>query len=541
MALLFLNKYRELIKTAGKRIKKCAFRLQADCPDIRKEMKHLKNINQCACLCFCGGPVGRQSYYGMLLIIFFPESVFNFFSQLLQFVVFHDYKYLIRRRAKTQTISFFLKSRPYVCGCLDGRFTNSHIKIIPEQFIELDSQQSSLCEKSSMLLDDCEQMGDFFRVRNYHRLAKKRAALRASDIKSIAQRCQIRQAHIILRTGQGIRKSCPIHIQINPILITYISESLQFCFCIKRSILCRMGQINHSGHYHMFMVLVTVEIFKIFFHIYGRYLSVLMRDCKNFMPVCFDGARFVDTVDVTANQKYIYYKVRAIDYSTNEGFYSPVLQVIRPSLMPPAVAHIDSTWVDDDGIHMRWITSAEHFVSHHLVWRRLHTDKEWTLLRVCNADSLADYDYELTLLDKPEYTREARYDYAIESVNYSGVSSEKSLAYSVRWEGDAVFALPLKLYGEYLSDKEETRLVWEMPQQPPYKGRWYFCIFRQGPDDDAPRFLISAAKEDRAFSDHLLEPGQQASYFIRVKYADGRQSEDSNTVTVKRPTSTSSQ
>ena len=244
--------------------------------------------------------------------------------------------------------------------------------------------------------------------------------------------------------------------------------------------------------------------------------------------------RFVDTIDVTANQKYIYYKVRAIDYSTNEGFYSPVLQVIRPTLIPPIVAHIDSSWVDDNGIHMRWITSAEHFVSHHLVWRRLHTDKEWTLIAVCNADSLADYDYELMLHDKPEYSREARYDYAIETISYSGVSSEKSLAYSVRWEGDAVFALPLKLYGEYLEDKQETRLVWEMPQQPPYKGRWYFCIFRQGPDDKAPTFLISAAKDDRIFSDRLLDPGQQASYFIRVKYADGRQSEDSNTVTVER-------
>ena len=252
--------------------------------------------------------------------------------------------------------------------------------------------------------------------------------------------------------------------------------------------------------------------------------------------------RFVDTIDVTANQKYIYYKVRAIDYSTNEGFYSPVLQVIRPTLIPPVVAHIDSSWVDDNGIHMRWITSAEHFVSHHLVWRRLHTDKEWTLLAVCNADSLADYDYELMLHDKPEYSREARYDYAIETISYSGVSSEKSLAYSVRWEGDAVFALPLKLYGEYLEDKQETRLVWEMPQQPPYKGRWYFCIFRQGPDDKAPTFLISAAKDDRIFSDRLLDPGQQASYFIRVKYADGRQSEDSNTVTVeRRPTPDSSQ
>lgn len=244
--------------------------------------------------------------------------------------------------------------------------------------------------------------------------------------------------------------------------------------------------------------------------------------------------RFVDTVDVTANQKYIYYKVRAIDYSTNMSEYSAVLPVIRPSLMPPAVAHIDTTWVNDDGIHMRWITSAEHFVSHHLVWRRLRTDKAWTLLAVCNADSLAQYDYELTLHDKPEYTREARYDYAIESLSYSGVSSGMSLAYSVRWEGDAVFELPLKLYGEYVENKQLTRLAWEMPQQPPYKGRWYFCIFRKGPEDDEPRFFISAAKEDRSFTDYLLRPGQQASYFIRVKYADGRQSLDSNTVTVER-------
>ncbi len=242
----------------------------------------------------------------------------------------------------------------------------------------------------------------------------------------------------------------------------------------------------------------------------------------------------VDTVDVTVNQKYIYYKVRAIDFSSNEGEYSEVLQVIRPSLMPPAVAHIDSTWTDANGIHMQWVTSAERFVQRHLVWRRLQTDKEWTLLRVCDADSLAATDYVLTIDDKPDYSREARYEYAIESLSYSNVSSEKSLAYSVRWEGEAVFALPLKLYGEYIDNKQLTRLAWEMPELPPYKGRWYFCIFRQGPGDDAPKFLMSAAKDARTFSDRLLEPGETARYFIRVKYADGRQSEDSNMVEVSR-------
>ncbi len=242
---------------------------------------------------------------------------------------------------------------------------------------------------------------------------------------------------------------------------------------------------------------------------------------------------FVDTVDVTANQRYIYYKVRAIDFSTNIGEYSDVLQVIRPSLMPPAVAHIDSVSVDSAGIHMQWICSAEHFVERHLVWRRLHTDKQWTLLRVCDADSLAQYDYVLTLHDKPEYSREARYEYAIESLSYSDVRS-MSLAYSVRWEGEAVFAHSLKLYGEYLKEKQETRLAWEMDAEPTYPGRWYFCIFRQGPEDKSPRFLLSAAKDERSFTDRLLQEGESATYFIRIKYADGRQSEDSNTVVVRR-------
>ena len=244
--------------------------------------------------------------------------------------------------------------------------------------------------------------------------------------------------------------------------------------------------------------------------------------------------RFIDTVDVTANQKYIYYKVRAIDYSTNESAYSPVLQVIRPSLMPPALAHIDSTWTDDDGLHMRWIVSAEHFAARHLVWRKLTKDKEWTLLAVCDADSLAAYDHTLNLIDRPEYNREQRYQYAIETLNHSGISSGKSLAVSLRWEGEAVFKHPIRLLGAYNEDKKETALAWEMDSEPPYKGRWYFCIFRQGPEDKEPRFLMSAAPADRSFQDYLLRPGQSASYFIRIKYADGRQSEDSNTVTVER-------
>jgi hypothetical protein len=74
-----------------------------------------------------------------------------------------------------------------------------------------------------------------------------------------------------------------------------------------------------------------------------------------------------------------------------------------------------------------------------------------------------------------------------------------------------------------------------MDAAPPYSGEWYFCIYRQGPDDDRPQFLMSAEPEERSFDDRLLQPGEQAKYYIMIQYADGRASEPSNTITVSAP------
>lgn len=243
--------------------------------------------------------------------------------------------------------------------------------------------------------------------------------------------------------------------------------------------------------------------------------------------------RFVDTVDVTANQKYIYYKVRAIDYSSNIGPESPLLQVIRPTLIPPVAAHIDSSMVDDRGVHQVWVVSDEHFVARHLVYRKLEREEKWTLLRVCDADSLNALGNKLRFDDVPPYNREDRYLYAIESVSYSQVSTT-SLAVSVRWEGDALFDFPIRLLGDYIEKEKGTRLVWEIDGVPPYAGTWYYCVYRQGEKDSRPKFLMSVKPDERSHSDWLLRPGEQATYYVKIKYKDGRESRPSNTVTVKR-------
>ena len=245
---------------------------------------------------------------------------------------------------------------------------------------------------------------------------------------------------------------------------------------------------------------------------------------------------YVDTLAVDVNQKYIYYKVRAIDYASNEGAYTAPLQVIRPSMIKPAVAHIDSVWVDQvKGIRMRWACSNEQQISHHVLMRRLANTKEWTTVGIYNGDSLRNVGNMLNITDVPEYVRRNRYEYAMESFTYAGISSELSLVYSTRFEGERVFEWPIKLIGHYDEKNKKTKIVWETNKNLPYKGEWYYCIYRKGQKDGRHKFLMSVKSSDLLFQDNLLQPGESAEYFVRIRYKDGRVTTDSNIVVVTAP------
>ena len=245
---------------------------------------------------------------------------------------------------------------------------------------------------------------------------------------------------------------------------------------------------------------------------------------------------FVDTLAVDVNQKYIYYKVRAIDYATNEGAYTVPLQVIRPSMVQPAVPHIDSVWVDQvKGIRMRWACSNEQQVSHHVLMRRLAGAKSWTVIGVYNGDSLRASGNMVNVLDVPEYVRRNRYEYAMESFSYASISSGLSLVYSTRFEGERIFEWSIKLIGDYDNKEKKTKIAWETDEKLPYKGEWYFCVYRKGENDKRHKFLMSVKADDRVFHDYLLSPGQSAEYYIKIKYADGRETTPSNIIIITAP------
>ena len=245
---------------------------------------------------------------------------------------------------------------------------------------------------------------------------------------------------------------------------------------------------------------------------------------------------FVDTLAVDVNQKYIYYKVRAVDYASNEGVYTAPLEVLRPSMLKPAVAHIDSAWVDQvKGINMRWVCSNEQQISHHILMRKIAGAKEWKVIGVYNGDSLRKAGSIIEVMDIPEYVRRSRYEYAMESFSYAGISSGLSLVYSTRFEGERVFEWPIKLVGVYDEKNKKTKIAWETNKNLPYKGEWYFCVYRKGPKDKRHKFLMSVDAKELMFQDYLLSPGESAEYFVRIRYKDGRSTTDSNIIVVTAP------
>ena len=243
---------------------------------------------------------------------------------------------------------------------------------------------------------------------------------------------------------------------------------------------------------------------------------------------------FVDSLALGLNQAYIYYKVRAVDFSGNASADSEILKVVRPNFIPPSVCRIDTMWVTDDAIHMHWLQSNEADLAYHRLFRKLDGEDAWTLMGVYNADSLRLEGDRIRFTDSPKPNMKKRYIYAVETYNLSGVTSGLSRTQTFLFTGPRIVEVPLKVFATYKKEGHETQLAWETGEVPDY-GPWYYCIYRKGADDKDFKFLLAAKPGEKQFTDYLLRPGQEAEYYMMVQYDDGRRSQRSNVVKVSAP------
>ena len=245
---------------------------------------------------------------------------------------------------------------------------------------------------------------------------------------------------------------------------------------------------------------------------------------------------FIDSLALDVNQKYVYYKVRAVDTENNFGPWTPALEVVRPHDTPPTAPHLDESWHNDrQGMHMRWIVGTDADMDHHLLLRRLGTDGPWELVARWDADSLRQADsYAISVDDNPPYDQSRRYYYLVESHNSTPYTS-RSLAVSWQHRGPRILDIPITLSGAWVEHEGLARLTWDARVDASLQGQdYYFCIFRKGPSDKRFLYMYNVAKDEQEYTDQLLKAGEQAEYYVVIQFKDGRESQQSNTVSIKR-------
>ena len=78
-------------------------------------------------------------------------------------------------------------------------------------------------------------------------------------------------------------------------------------------------------------------------------------------------------------------------------------------------------------------------------------------------------------------------------------------------------------------------LTWDINGGKPVEGDCYLCIYRKGPRDENYTFHISVPADPKERRSSMLAPGQTESYYVKLRFDDGRESLISNEVSVTRP------
>jgi len=246
---------------------------------------------------------------------------------------------------------------------------------------------------------------------------------------------------------------------------------------------------------------------------------------------------YTDTVDVNANERYIYYTVRAVDWAGNEGECSDTIAVLRPNPAPPSKAHLDSAWVDNRMIHTRWIGGGDEIIGSYNCYRRKDGTAKWDLLKTFAGDSVRANGYVMQIDDAPGGPMNQRYEYAVETVSLWDISSGLTPVFSAKLNYDKVVDVPIKLLGDFNRREGTVKLVWELSNSPS-DAPYFFCLYRKLNGEKSFRYLTDIPQEKRYYVDPRLAPGESAEYYVSIRFDDGRQSLRSNIQSVQAPLKT---
>lgn len=226
---------------------------------------------------------------------------------------------------------------------------------------------------------------------------------------------------------------------------------------------------------------------------------------------------FTDFVQVRTLTRSVYYRFRAIDLRGNQSEFSEILQLTRPSVIPPVSPLIQSVSETENGIEIRWINSSSVDVTAHHIYRKMPNDS--TSIRIFtfeNRDESQSSHTDNTVRQGEMYI------YYVVAENSGGLLSTPSSPVQQRAPGRLAEQIVLR----GTSSLDGIVLTWTVQTQ-----RQPARILIYKAENDEPLRLFGNTTES-SFTDRTTAFERTFRYRIRVIYEDGSSSELSNEVSV---------
>ena len=244
-----------------------------------------------------------------------------------------------------------------------------------------------------------------------------------------------------------------------------------------------------------------------------------------------DTVAYDTTVVMGLNQRYIYYRLKAVDYAGNASEFSDILQVQRLSYDKPIACVIDTVWQNDSTVFMDWRTQAEHNVIAYRLYRRQKDDESrWVIVQVVDASKVTGNIVHTQ--DMPPIDRKNRYFYAIEAVSTAHIVSDLSYPVPVRHNGPDLINVPLTLTASYDTKERQLTMDWNIGGDVP-EGYWCYIEIDRGNGQFEP--LVSFEPTDKPGRMGRIKgvtPGMTISLRAQLRWFDDRFSPMSNVVSV---------
>ncbi len=240
-----------------------------------------------------------------------------------------------------------------------------------------------------------------------------------------------------------------------------------------------------------------------------------------FTPLCKDllvDTVFNDSITLKTLTKKIYYKVIAYDRSMNPSPASAILTLNKPDKIAPVAAIIRTFKVTDSGVVIKWFPSPSNDAAQQLLYRKQDTSSVWVLLSKLTVKD--------TLFVDRQVSSRHKYIYAIETIDSSGLHSDKSFPLRVYVYDKGYSGAITGFEVTQAQPKNNVRLHWVAPA-----GEISYYILYKNKDKSGLKMAGNIRGSDSQFEDKTAPGNYQ--YAIKAVYKNGGESALSEIKTIQ--------